>query len=96
MGEGEKGLKMCGQGRGELSNKSFSLKRITDDDGLRVGGGLRWRYIWLDSKKQIQLDKFYTFYTDTLAENLSSPIEHVQNISLKLFWNGDNWLKKRT
>lgn len=91
-GMGGKGLKMCGQGRGELSNKSFSLKRITDDDGLRMGGrGPWWWYIWLDSKKQIQLDKFYTFYTDTLAENLSSPIEHVQNISLKLFSNGDNW-----
>lgn len=37
-GMGGKGLKMCGQGRGELSNKSFSLKRITDDDGLRMGG----------------------------------------------------------
>lgn len=30
---------MCGQGRGELSNKSFSLKRITNDDGLRMGEG---------------------------------------------------------
>lgn len=56
------------------------------------GGGI---YDWIP-KKQIQLDKFYTFYTDTLAENLSSPIEHVQNISLKLFSNGDNWSRKRT
>lgn len=48
-GGGKKGLKTCGAKEndkrgGELSNKSFSLKRITDDDGLRMGergGGVR-------------------------------------------------------
>lgn len=59
----------------ELSNKSFSLKRITDDDGLRAEGTLLRLYLYTTgfgknrrtkkketkNEKQIKLDKFYTF-----------------------------------
>lgn len=61
-------------GEGELSNKSFSLKRITDDDGLRAnesrGDGRQGEYMTgfrrkkrkeKKKKNQIKLETFCTF-----------------------------------